>query len=617
MNLIQEFSLECDVLVAGGGLSGVCCALSAARNGAQVILVQDRPVLGGNASSEIRMHVVGADCHGNRGELLSCEAREGGLIEEIRLDLSVNNVQRSPSLFDVLLYDKCRSEKNLRLLLNATLRAVTQEGLRLVEAEVSQETTEKVFRIRAKQFVDCTGDGRLGAEAGADFRMGREAESEFGESMALPVADLHTLGSSLLLTASRRETPTPFRKPAWARHFEAEDLAQRLHLRPGQEASGLGYGFWWLEWGGHLDTIRDNEEIRDELLAIVLGVWDHIKNSGLYPGVEFWALDWVGYVPGKRESRRFLGPHVLTQQDVQEAPAYPDSIAYGGWWIDLHPVGGVDAPSEPPCVQHHIDYIFDVPLRCCFSRNIPNLWMAGRNISATHVAFASTRVMATCALIGEGVGVAVAAAVRHGVDPADIVARPELIGEVQQTLLRQDAFLIGIPNRDPKDLARRAIVSASSEAADGPAANVLSGYTRSVHGKGGAPKGRAVAGTHRWISAPGLPASLELRWKEPIVAREIRVVFDTGQHRELTFSLSEGTNRKILWGAGQPETAKDYQLVGIAPDGTEKELATVEDNYRRLCIHPLPEPTTLSALRLVVTATNGAPEARVLEVRVY
>lgn len=615
--MTQEMTLECDVLVAGGGLAGVCCALSAARNGARVIMVQDRPVLGGNASSEIRMHVVGADCHGARGELLSCEAREGGLIEEIRLDLSVNNVQRSPSLFDVLLYDKCRSEKNLQLLLNATLRAVKQDGLRLLEAEISQETTEKLFKIRAKQFVDCTGDGRLGAEAGADFRMGREAQSEFGESMALPVADQHTLGSSLLFTANRRETPVPFRKPAWARSFKAEDLTHRLHLRPGKEAGGLGYGFWWLEWGGQLDTIRDNEAIRDELLAIVLGVWDHIKNSGAYPGAEFWALDWIGFVPGKRESRRFLGPRVLTQQDVQEAPAHPDAIAYGGWWIDLHPVGGVDDPSQPPCVQHHIDYLFDIPLGCCFSRNIPNLWMAGRNISATHVAFASTRVMATCALVGQGVGVAAAAAVRHGVDPADVLARPELLEEVQQTLLRQDAFLIDVPNRDPGDLAQRAVVSASSESDEGPAANVLSGYTRSVHGKGGVPQKRAVPGSHRWISAPELPASLELRWAQPIVAREIRLVFDTGQHRELTFSLSEHTNRNILWGAGQPETVRDYHLVGIAPDGTESELVAAEGNYRRLCIHELPEPTELSALRLEVTATNGAPEARVLEVRVY
>lgn len=612
----EQIFIQSDALVAGGGLAGVCCALSAARNGAKVVLVQDRPVLGGNASSEIRMHVVGADCHGARGIPLACETREGGLMEEIRLDLCVQNPQRSPSLFDLLLYDKCRSEPNIQLILNASLRSVVMESRRIREAEVIQESTQKLFRIRARHFVDCTGDGRLGAEADADYRMGREAQSEFGESLAPALADQHTLGSSLLFTASKRDKPVAFHKPAWARHFEASDLKNRLHLRPDKEAAGLNYGFWWLEWGGQLDTIRDNEKIRDELLAILLGVWDHIKNSGLYPGVEHWALDWVGFVPGKRESRRLLGPYILTQADVMESRAHPDAIAYGGWWIDLHPVAGVDDPSQPPCTQHHIDFIYDIPLRCCFSRNIPNLWMAGRNISATHVAFASTRVMATCAAIGEGVGVALATALRHQVDPAEVVAQKDLITQVQQTLLRQDAFLIGIKNTDPLDQARTATVNASSEIAEAPAKNILSGYTRSVHGKGGAPPGRVEPGSHRWISAQ-LPADLELHWPQPIIAKEIRIVFDTGMHRELTFSLSEHTNRRILWGAGQPETVRDYKLIALLPNGRERTIFDITGNYQRLRVHKLNEPLQIIALRMVVFATNGVPEARVMEIRVY
>lgn len=609
--------MTCDVLVAGGGLSGVCCALAAAREGVRVILVQDRPVLGGNASSEIRMHVVGADCHGKRGIEWECEAREGGLIEEIRLDLAVENAQRSPSMFDLLLYDKCRLEPNLQILFNATLVGVEKTGSRIERALVVQESTECRFEIAAAQFVDCTGDSRLGVEAGAAFRRGREGRAEFGETLALPESDDASLGSSLLFTASRRETPTKFRVPTWARHFDAPDLTHRLHLRDGEAATDLEYGFWWLEWGGLLDTIADNEEIRDELMAIVLGVWDHIKNSGRYPGVEYWALDWVGFVPGKRESRRLEGPYILSQSDIEESTSHRDAIAYGGWWLDLHPPQGVDAPNEPPCAQHPLDHLFDIPLRCCFSKNIENLWMAGRNISATHVAFASTRVMATCALIGQGVGVAASVAVQESVSARDLVKRDDLLHRVQQILLREDCFLIGHRNEDGADLARRSRVSASGEHPEGLVTNILSGATRAVHGQGGVPTSRALPGTQRWISSSALPAWIELRWPQAVRVGEVRVVFDTGLHRELTFSLSAHTNRNIIWGQGQPETVRDYQVLGLGTSGEWEALVTVEDNHQRLRRHRLTKSVEVTALRIRVTATHGVPEARIYEVRVY
>lgn len=614
MNILVE--IECDLLVAGGGISGVCCALAAARSGAKVLLVQDRAVLGGNASSEIRMHIVGADCHGGRGIALECEAREGGLIEEIRLDLSVRNPQRAPSLLDLDLYDKCRTEPNITVLFNATVNGAEVVDGRICSVRAVRESTETAYRITARQYVDCTGDSRLGLESGADYRRGRESQAEFNESLAQPEADDRTLGSSLLFTASRHDVPMEYCAPTWARRFTADELRHRLHLRAGVEADRIEYGFWWLEWGGELDTIADNEAIRDELLAIVLGVWDHIKNSGLYPGVEYWALDWLGFLPGKRESRRLQGPYTLTEHDVNGGAAFDDAIAYGGWWLDLHPPGGVDAVDEKPCVQHHIEYLYDIPLRVCFSRNIANLWMAGRNISATHVAFASTRVMATCAVIGQGVGVAAAAAVRHDVDPATMVATPELMHEVQQRLLKEDCFLIGRRNQDERDLARRAVVTASSEIPGGEAANVIDGITRSVHGAKGVPAERTVAGTHRWISRDGAPGWISLSWDEAVMVSEVQLVFDAGMHRELTFSLSSYTNRKILWGQGQPEMVRHYRLVGVGADGSETVLAEESKNHQRLRVHRFDEPVTVSAVRLDVLATYGA-DARVCEIRVY
>ncbi|MFH1570222.1 MAG: FAD-dependent oxidoreductase, partial [Gemmatimonadota bacterium] len=270
--------LDCDVLVAGGGPAGVPCALAAARCGARVGLCQDRSVLGGNASSEVRMHIVGADASGSRGQALATEAREGGIIEEIRLDTAVRNPQRSAAMLDLILYEKCRAEPNLTLLLNTAVTGVEMAGSRIAAARAERQSTEDAFRITARAFVDCTGDGRLGAEAGAPFRHGREGRDEFGEERALPRADGKTLGSSILMVARRHDRPMPFTAPPWARKLTEADLRLRPHATAGVDR-GLEYGYWWAEWGGQLDTIKDNETIRDELLAIVLGIWDHIKNG--------------------------------------------------------------------------------------------------------------------------------------------------------------------------------------------------------------------------------------------------------------------------------------------------------------------------------------------------
>ena len=279
MSILQTHELDCDVLVAGGGPAGVPCALAAARNGARVILCQDRPVLGGNASSEVRMHIVGADASGGRGEELAVEARESGIIEQIRLETSLRNPQRSASMLDLILYDLCRVEPNLTLMLNTAVDGATLQDGRIVTASALRQSTEDRFNIAARLFVDCTGDGRLGLEAGAPYREGRESKAEFDEPQAQETADDKSLGSTLLFQARRHETPVPFVPPTWVRHFSEQDLHLRPHAAAGVDR-GLEYGYWWVEWGGVLDTVKDSEVIRDELLAIMLGVWDHIKNVG-------------------------------------------------------------------------------------------------------------------------------------------------------------------------------------------------------------------------------------------------------------------------------------------------------------------------------------------------
>lgn len=599
-------SIHADILIAGGGISGVAAALAAARNGAKVVLCQDRPVLGGNASSEIRMHIVGA-AHSKRGQLLETEAREGGIIEEILLECAVRNPQRSASVFDLILYEKCRVEANLTLLLNTMVTGVEMEGSRIVTALAARESTEHLFEIHAEIFMDCTGDGRLGKEAGARFATGREASRQYGESHAAEEADSYRLGSSLLFTARDMGEPMAFIPPVWAKKYSEEDLKFRSH-------DSWKYGYWWVEFGGIMDTIADNETIRDELLAIMMGVWDHIKNSGHHPQSENWALDWFGFVPGKRESRRFIGRHLLTQSDLEEAVHFEDVIAYGGWPMDTHPPEGIEATASNPCSQPVTNYVYGIPLRALISANVDNLMFAGRNISATHIAFSSTRVMATCGVMGQGAGTFAALAVREGISIQTALERPELIRKTQQTLIRQDAFLPGI--KPFPDLSALAIIRASSEQPEGAASNILDGYTRSIHGPKGVRPALTVPGTHRWMSQPGdREPWIELEWEKPIPITDITLVLDTGMHRRLTLTHEDGLHQKLVWGP-QPETLKEFRILASGADSTEgyREVAYVKDNCQRQITCRV-QLEGVHKLRIEVLQTNGLDHARIFEIR--
>jgi len=591
--VVTTKNLDADVVVVGGGMAGVCAAIAAARNGASVVLIQDRPVLGGNSSSEIRMHIVGADCHGSRNDT---DARETGILEELRLECAVRNPQRSASIWDLLLYEWIKREPNIVLLLNTSCIGVKMASENLIDAVIAlRNSTEDLFTVRGKVFIDCSGDGRLGAEAGAEFRKGREGRDEFGESLAPPKPDNKTMGSSILFITRKHDRPMPFKPPNWIRKFpRCEDLPYRAH-------SSWEYGYWWVEWGGELDTIKDKERIRDELLAIALGVWDHIKNSGLHPESENWALEWIGFLPCKRESRRFIGDYILTQHDLQRGEVFEDGVAYGGWPIDLHPPEGIDT-KEPPNIAVKVP-LYNIPFRCLYSRNIDNLLFAGRNISATHVAFGSTRVMGTCSVMGQAVGTAAALCVRYNCTPREL--GKEAIKDLQQLLLKQDAYIIGVSNSDPYDLARMAEVKASSETKGCEAVNVINGIHRGVYER-----------ENRWASDPmqPMPQWLELHFREPKRIREVHLTFDTGLNRELTLSFSDWANRRMIWGP-QPETVCDYELQVLYGDSA-KTVVKVEGNYQRKRVHKF-EPQLATGIRLIVHATNGGKSARVFEVRVY
>lgn len=580
--------LSADVFVAGGGLAGVCAAIAAARHGARVVLAQDRSRLGGNSSSEVKMHVVGANSHKGRPGW-----REGGLIEELRLDDAVNNPQRCWEMWDLLLYDKVMSESNITLMLETAVYSVGMKDGGIDHVLARCDKSEHIYRVRAPIFIDCTGDSRLALEAGAEMRTGRESRSEFNESLAPQKSDEETLGSSILFTSRDYGRPMPFTPPKWARKVTKEHLRFR-------GTNAWEYGYWWVEWGGNFDTIRDNERIRFELLGIVMGVWDYIKNSGNHPTSANWALDWVGMMPGKRGSRRLVGDHLVTEHDLLRG-TFDDAVAMGGWPMDDHPPGGFDRPDLPPNTVLRTPEVYNLPLRALYSRNIPNLMMAGRNISATHAAFTSTRVMATCAGVGQAAGTAAAQCVKNGLTPRQMARDAKHISVLQQTLLRDDQSLRGLRNEDPADLARTASVEASSELAHAPAKNVINGWVRDVPGKQ----------VHQWqgrLEEGG--AWIELRWPNAVTLREVQVTFDTGFQRELTLTASDSHNKGMVR-AAQPETVRDYRLLA----GT-REIAAVKGNHQRLNRVRF-EPVQTDRLRLHVAATNGSDLARVFEIRCY
>ncbi len=584
-------TLDVDVAVVGGGVAGVCAALAAARHGARTALIQDRPVLGGNSSSEIRVHITGADCAGQRPGY-----RESGILEELRLEETVRNPERNACMWDLILWEKARAEPLLTLLLNAHCRAAARDPSgRIMRLTALQVTTETEWRVRARYFIDCTGHGTLGALAGADFRQGREGPQEHREPHAQG-PDSKTMGASLLWCARDMGRPSPFTPPPWAHKFtRAEDLPQRL------SPARIEHGHWWIEYGGELDIIHDTEKIRDELLACLMGVWDWHKN---YSGaaVENWALTWWGFLPGHRESRRLLGPYIFTENDLLENRQFEDAIGHGGWPIDTHPPAGIFS-SEPPCDFGQQIGVYQIPLRCLYSRNVPNLFMAGRDASCTHLAMASARVMGTCAVMGQAAGTAAAHCFRDDCLPGELTAAQ--VKQIQETLLRDDQYIPGLAAADPEDLARQATIVAKSEAPGCPAAAVTNGVTRAL--------GEA---SNQWRSAPGkvLPQWLELRWERPVAVREVHLTFDTGFERPLCLTHSDSFNSRMIRGP-QPETVKDYDLK-VAEAGQWRTVLKARGNYQRKRVHRV-EAEGVEALRLVVRATQGVPEARVFEVRVY
>ena len=450
---LKTEAIQADLVVTGGGMAGVCTAITAARMGIKVALIQDRPVLGGNASSEVRLWILGATSHGGNNNRW---AREGGVIDELLVENCYRNPEGNPIVFDALLLEKVVAEPNIELYLNTAVHDLQKKpdgSIESVRAFCSQNST--AYDFFAPLFCDASGDGIVAFQAGAAFRCGAESAAEFGELLAPSQPNKQLLGHSLYFYTRDTEKPVRFVRP----EFALDDITKIPRYRR-FNAKEHGCELWWIEYGGNLDTVHDCEQIKWELWKVVYGVWDHIKNSGEFPEAETKTLEWVGMIPGKRESRRFEGDYMLVQQDIVEQRTHFDAVSFGGWAIDLHPSDGVYS-AEEPCTQWHSKGVYLIPYRCLYSRSIPNLFLTGRIISASHIAFGSTRVMATCAHNGQAVGAAAAICKREGLLPRELSEKSR-IPQLQQELLRMGQWIPGVEQEDSEDLSRKAVISCSS-----------------------------------------------------------------------------------------------------------------------------------------------------------
>ncbi len=450
--------LATDLCIVGGGLAGTCTAITAAREGIQVVLVQDRPVLGGNASSEVRLWALGATAHMNNNNRFS---REGGVIDELLVENLHRNKEGNPVLLDTIILEKVTAEPNITLLLNtavhdAEIVTVSDHCSQVRSVTAYNAQNETTYCIKAPLFCDASGDGVLAYRAGASFRFGAEKPDEFDEGFA-PEPDSYgeRLGHSIFFYTKDTGAPVKFIAPSYA----LDSAPEKIPRFRGFDVNDQGCNFWWIEYGGRLDTVRDTETIKWELWKIIFGVWDYVKNSGKHPESENLTIEWVGMIPGKRESRRFEGPVILTQKDIVEQQTWEDAVSVGGWSLDLHPADGVYSKHQG-CDQYHSKGVYQIPYRTMFSKDVSNLFLTGRIISTSHVAFGSTRVMLTSAHNGQAVGVAAAECTQKGLLPAALVESRHM-RELQDRLLRRGQFIPGLKLVD-YDLSQSAEIKCSS-----------------------------------------------------------------------------------------------------------------------------------------------------------
>lgn len=587
--MLNQKIIEADFCVVGGGIAGMCAAISAARHGAQVVLIHERPVLGGNASSEIRVWISGA--HGE-------DNRETGILEEIALENLYRNPTKNWYIWDTVLYDFVKREKNITLLLNCTcIDAECESGdfadgrnTRIKSVTGYMMTTQTKITVKAKFFSDCSGDSILAPLTGAEFRIGRESADEFGEDTHVKFRDNMTMGNSCLIQGREGTQSVKYTHPDGFKKFTDKDF----EFRPIYPYNSWE-NYWYLELGGNRDTVNDAEEIADELRELALGTWDYMKNSGKYD-VANWDLEFLGFLPGKRESRRMVGEYIINERDVSECRRFEDTVAYGGWPIDDHfPMGFYHKNTANTDFKTPAPY--PLPYRALYSKNVENLFFAGRNISMTHMAMSSIRVMATCGLLGQAVGTAAALACEHGLTPNEVYKNKDMLGELKRRLMDDDCYL---------PFNSREVAESAVENGVGIDAGLHDGNDR-VH--------RLIPGKAVYTSELG--CALEYKFNNAEYVDSVHVVFDSDLNRQTLpgnrCEQEHSTRANVLLNSPQmhmPTTLiKEFSLCVKFSDGNER-VYEVKNNRKRAYHFEVKD--NIIGITLTPSATWGSENARII-----